>query len=201
MPKHFTDTERAAIYEQLLKAGKQHWERYGIRRTSVDDLARAAGISKGTFYLFFKSKELFFMEVLEHSHAQIKGRLLDVLQHMQGTPKERFVVAVMTLYEEIKQNQWLMRLMSSDGEYAYLLRKLPKEAVEKHIVGDDKDTEQLLKMFGLAEKIDTETVSAALRGMFFMLLHRQEVGENQADGAFRLLLEGLAMRIFGEEEK
>ncbi|UNC92008.1 TetR/AcrR family transcriptional regulator [Candidatus Contubernalis alkaliaceticus] len=196
MPKHFTSNEREIIYQRLIEAGKEYWERYGIKRTNVQDLARAAGISKGTFYLFFKSKELFFMEVLQKSHDQIKQQLMQVLMSEQGSLKERFVSAVMKLFEEIKLNPWMVRLMSGNGEYAYLIRKLPREKVEQHIVGDDEDTKQLLEMLCITGDIDTKTVSAALRGLFFILLHRQEVGEEQVDDAFRLLIEGLSMRIF-----
>ena len=198
MPKPFTDTEREIIYERLIQAGKEHWERYGIKRTNVDDLARAAGISKGTFYLFFKSKELFFMEVLEHGHDQIKQYLMEVLLHEQGSPRERFVNALMKLFKEVKRNSWMVKLMSGNGEYAYLLQKLPREKIDQHIMGDDEDTKQLLEMLGINREFDTKTVSAALRGLFFILLHREEVGEEQVDGAFRLLIEGLSMRLFKE---
>jgi AcrR family transcriptional regulator len=200
MPKHFSDAEREIIYERLIDAGKDYWERFGIKRTNVDDIAKAAGISKGTFYLFFKSKELFFMEVLEQSHDQIKLHLMDVLANEQGSPRERFVNAIMKLYDEIKLHPWLVKLMSGNGEYEYLLRKLPQEKVEQHIIGDDDDTKQLLALFGVTG-VNVEIVSAALRGLFFMLIHRQEVGEGQIDDAFRLLLEGLAMRIFEGEIK
>ena len=198
MPKAFTDAEREIIYERLIEAGKEYWERYGIKRTNVDDLARTAGISKGTFYLFFKSKEFFFMEVLEHSHDQIKQHLMEVLLHEKGGPRERFVNAVMKLFEEVKRNPWMVKLMSGNGEYAYLLQKLPREKIDQHIMGDDTDTEQLMEMLGISREFDTKTVSAALRGLFFILLHRQEVGEEQVEDAFRLLIEGLSMRLFKE---
>ncbi len=199
MPKPFSENEREHIYERLLEAGRECWERYGIRRTSVEDLARRAGIAKGTFYLFFPGKELLFMAVLEDSHKKIKERLMEVLVAGEGSPRERFVSSVTKLYHEIKQNKWLVSLMSSDDEYRYLLRKLPGEKIEQHIVGDDEDTERFLQLFGVADTVDVKAVSAALRGLFFLLLHREEVGEDRLDSAFRLLLEGLALRIFKEE--
>lgn len=200
MPKHFSDAERQMIYKRLIEVGKEYWERYGIKRTNVEDLTKAAGISKGTFYLFFRSKELFFMDVLEQSHDEIKRHLMNVLASEQGNSRDRFVSAVMKLFEEMKRNPWLVSLMSGNGEYEYLMRKLPQERLVQHIVGDDDDTKQLLALFGVTG-INEKTVSAALRGLFFMLLHRHEVGEEQIDEAFRLLLEGLSIRIFEGETK
>lgn len=201
MPKPFTDFEREAIYGRLIEAGQECWERYGIKRTNVEDLARLAGISKGTFYLFFKSKELFFMEVLEQSHDKIKQRLMEVLMTEQGSPRKRFVSSIMKFYEEIKHYKWLVGLIDGNDEYEYLVRKLPQERIEQHIVGDDEDTKRLLKLFGITGRVSPETVSAALRALFVMLLHREEIGDEQFDKAFELLLEGLALRIFeGEAE-
>ena len=42
---------------QILSAAERLYLRYGIRRTSVDDVAREAGIAKGTIYLYYDSKE------------------------------------------------------------------------------------------------------------------------------------------------
>ena len=57
MPRPFTTAETEAIHPLLLDAGAASFARAGIRRTTVEDLARAAGISKGAFYRFFESKE------------------------------------------------------------------------------------------------------------------------------------------------
>ncbi|EEG76252.1 TetR/AcrR family transcriptional regulator [Dethiobacter alkaliphilus] len=201
MPKAFSDAEREQIYKRLIEAGKECWEKYGIKRTNVDDLASLAGISKGTFYLFFKSKELFFMEVMQQGHDEIKSRLMEVIMTQQGQPRERFVGAIMAMYEEIRQNKWLLSLMNDKSEFEYLLRKLPTEQIEQHIMGDDDDTKQLLALFGVDSKVRPEVVSAALRGMFLMLLQQKEVGAELMDDAFQLLLEGMALRIFEEEQK
>ena len=42
MPRPFSDAEREQINESLIKAARDCWERYGIRRTSVDELVRRA---------------------------------------------------------------------------------------------------------------------------------------------------------------
>ncbi len=196
MPKPFTEAERELIHRRLLAAGQECWERYGIRRTNIEDLTKRAGIAKGTFYSFFASKELLFMAVLEDRHEAIKRKLMGVILQEQGSPQERFVAAVMRIYEEVRQSPWLVSLMSGKGEYDYLVRKLPPEKLEQHILGDDADTRQLFTLLGVSEEIRPELVSAALRGIFVMLLHVEEVGEEEIDATFRLLIEGLAMRIF-----
>ena len=40
--------------------------RYGFKKTSMDDVARAAGVSRQGLYLYFDTKDLLFRESLEH---------------------------------------------------------------------------------------------------------------------------------------
>jgi AcrR family transcriptional regulator len=46
--------------EALLAAAQQQFARYGFRRTSMEDIAREAGVSRPALYLHFRSKEELF---------------------------------------------------------------------------------------------------------------------------------------------
>jgi AcrR family transcriptional regulator len=61
------DDKRAAI----LAAALVLFGRYGYRRTSIDDLARATGIAKGTVYLYFTTKEAIFRGLCESVIARV----------------------------------------------------------------------------------------------------------------------------------
>src|SRR5262249_16762278 len=47
----------AQIRDAILDAAERLLARYGFKKTTIDDLAREAGIGKGTVYLHFPSKE------------------------------------------------------------------------------------------------------------------------------------------------
>ena len=70
----FSAEENAAIRETLLREARRCAVTLGLRKTSVEQLTEAAGISKGLFYKYFASKELLFFEVLEDisDHAQLQ---------------------------------------------------------------------------------------------------------------------------------
>jgi AcrR family transcriptional regulator len=88
------DTKREAIFDAALEL----FGRYGYRRTSIDDIARAAGVAKGTVYLYVENKEALFRTlaqslldgVLENARAAagrggaIAGRLLAILDAKFG---------------------------------------------------------------------------------------------------------------------
>jgi AcrR family transcriptional regulator len=60
--------------EAILAAATGHFTRFGYRRTSMDDIARAAGVAKGTLYLYFDSKAAVFraMQLANFEQTEIR---------------------------------------------------------------------------------------------------------------------------------
>lgn len=54
----------AARRQSILEAARAVFLRYGIKKTSMDDLARAAGLSRQGLYLHFQTKEELFKAVV-----------------------------------------------------------------------------------------------------------------------------------------
>lgn len=61
--------------QAILDAAEALFAKYGFKKTSVDEVSRAAHIGKGSVYLHFSSKEELFAEVLR----RVSGRMLDAL--------------------------------------------------------------------------------------------------------------------------
>jgi len=53
----------ADINKIILNKAKDLFAKYGIKKTTMDDVAEASGITKGTIYNYFKSKEELFSEI------------------------------------------------------------------------------------------------------------------------------------------
>ena len=60
MARSFSEREKENIRKSLIDICKQSWTQYGYKKTSVDEMCKQVGISKGAFYLFFESKEALF---------------------------------------------------------------------------------------------------------------------------------------------
>jgi len=58
----------------ILAAAEALLVQYGYRRTSMDDIAKKAGVAKGTLYLYFDSKEAVFRTLQERLHAEILAK-------------------------------------------------------------------------------------------------------------------------------
>src|SRR5215470_10248776 len=88
VPRPFSPDERARIAQRLRDAGRHAFATYGLRRATVDDLAHAAGISKGAFYLFFDSKEALLLDLLQQFEADFQRKVLDEVLKPELGPVE-----------------------------------------------------------------------------------------------------------------
>jgi AcrR family transcriptional regulator len=57
----------------ILKVSKDLFSRFGLVKTTVDEIAKLARIGKGTVYHYFKSKEDIFAEVIQKDLSYYKG--------------------------------------------------------------------------------------------------------------------------------
>lgn len=58
-----TDIKKGRKYDQVLEGAREIFMRDGFEGASVDEIARAAGVSKATLYSYFSDKRLLFTEV------------------------------------------------------------------------------------------------------------------------------------------
>jgi len=56
-----TDFRRA----QVMAAARERFSKHGLAGTTMDGIAQAAGVAKGTVYLYYKSKDDIFRQILE----------------------------------------------------------------------------------------------------------------------------------------
>ena len=112
MARSFTEREKENIKKSLQEACKQSWTQYGYKKTSVDDLCKQAGISKGAFYLFFESKEALFCEVI----CSVQEQICNAASALIEKYKDRYGVAeaLKFIYREYDQNNFLCNSNSTD---------------------------------------------------------------------------------------
>ena len=58
----------------IVLAGLRLFTQYGYRKTSIDDIARAAQVAKRTVYLHFENKAAVFLAILEYLGDQVRQR-------------------------------------------------------------------------------------------------------------------------------
>jgi AcrR family transcriptional regulator len=69
MPK-VTSMYKAGIKEKIIQAAIESFAQTGYDRTKMEDIAKRLSLSKGTIYLYFKSKEDLFLAICEYNMQQ-----------------------------------------------------------------------------------------------------------------------------------
>lgn len=195
MPKSYSDAEKEYIIKRLKEEAAKCLAQYGVRRTTVDELVKRVGIPKGTFYLFYKSKELLLFEVIQEQHDAINN---DLARALSGISLNDLNADVLTdlIFEFFKKTDDMPILKLIDtGEVELLVRKLPKEVVEAHYKDDTDTIETMLSMFPLKKKVDVKAISAAFHAVYFATLHKEDIGIENYDKALRMLIYGIVQQF------
>ena len=72
----------------IVLAGLKLFTQYGYRKTSIDDIAKAAQVAKRTVYLHFENKAAVFLAILEYLGDQVRQRCA-VAEKAGGTAVDR----------------------------------------------------------------------------------------------------------------
>jgi AcrR family transcriptional regulator len=78
---------------RILDAAQALFLRYGVKRTAIDDVAREAGIAKGTIYLYYDSKESLFRALAGRLANDARARIASALLG-PGPAEERLAQAL-----------------------------------------------------------------------------------------------------------
>ena len=108
----FTDEQNEQIRNDLIRAARRCGITIGMRKTSVEQLTEAVGISKGSFYKFFDSKELLFFAVLEDIHTECFAAAQKSLQENAAIdPASRTAAAILAAQDGFAPSQMVPEIM------------------------------------------------------------------------------------------
>jgi AcrR family transcriptional regulator len=147
--------------ERLLESAKRLFSQRGYYATSVEDIVESAGLSKGAFYFYFKSKEELFKSLVEEMHLNIVKRLEGFLE--RDLPLEDALIEHAKVFlEDIYQNRhiaqiFLFQLVGTNEEFRELyytkiahLRELLAKMVDRAIQRGEityKNAENIVNLY------------------------------------------------------
>ena len=171
----FTDEQNEQIRNDLIRAARRCGITIGMRKTSVEQLTEAVGISKGSFYKFFDSKELLFFAVLEDIHT------------------ECFAAAAI-----LAACRWLSKTKAFvfiENDADFLLHRLPEEVKTAHYHDDETHIRALLEAGGLQPKGGMALAAATVRGLILTVSHQEQIGALYPQ-VLETLVRGACLELF-----
>ena len=177
MARSFTEREKENIKRSLQEACKQSWTQYGYKKTSVDELCRQVGISKGAFYLFFESKEALFCEVLCSVQEQICNAALEIIEKHKG--KYGVAEALKLIYREYDKNNFLYN--SNNTDFTILMNKLSEEQFKKIEESNNRNQQIFTSQPYLKFKVDTNKALSVLYSLIMNIKNKDILPYNHVE--------------------
>lgn len=116
---------------QILDAASQVFAQKGVHESRMDDIVKKSGLSKGTLYWYFKSKDDILIGIFDQMFRR-EFEELGKLQHMEGTASDRLLYFTDRTIRDINK---MLRLMPIAYEFFSLAfrRKFVQEAFKQYI--------------------------------------------------------------------
>ncbi len=127
---------------QLIDISRHLFSLRGVDGTTIEEVARAAGVSKPVVYEHFGSKEALYMEVVTNEYRELLARITESLSGEEDSSRlllEKAALAMLTYIEECTEG---FRILVRDappsqpeGTYSTLLTKVTEQV--EHILADE----------------------------------------------------------------
>jgi AcrR family transcriptional regulator len=173
------ERQRANIIEIAGKIFASH----GFKKTTMDEIAKAASMGKSSLYYYFKSKEEVFIAVIKAEASILAEKLQEKVISQDISPIEKLKAYVHVRMTYLKELANYYALLKSD----YLSNLAFTEKLRKNIDKNEEATfQQILEeginkgIFQLTEpRFTAITMVNALKGLEHALILREEISEQQ----------------------
>jgi len=118
---------------ELLSAALDLFVEKGFSATRVEEVAHRAGVSKGTLFLYFPSKEDLFKAVVREHLSGHLSRWSDEIDHFEGNSAEMLRYALFSWWEHVgstKASGIPKLMMSEAGNFPELVAFYRQEVIE-----------------------------------------------------------------------
>ncbi len=153
--------------EEIISAAQKLIIQKGYRKTSVEDITKEAGIAKGSFYTYFKSKDSLMESIFSEKIEELSKGLEDSLKNVQGL--DDTIKKYIRYYLSVSENEaefilvmmTMMRSIDSIGDV--LIKRIEKDKTKKK-----EEIEEILKKYkdeiDIKDENDIERYSLIIRG-------------------------------------
>ena len=196
MPNAFTEEESKRIRQELILAGIRLSKELGVQRMSVEKLTAAVGIAKGSFYLFFGSKEDFILEVAAYASEETQKMLLKKLNGRTQMSAHEF----MEFFNEYLHSDLDLMNGLTVSDFYWLKNHIKKQVLF------DPDMQIKTALFWLSlisdvrEGVDTGTFVNLIKSIYAIREHSDTMVTASLENSVRILLHTIEIYISGKGE-
>jgi AcrR family transcriptional regulator len=196
----FSDKKRAELREKIQKTSLVLFSKYGIKKTTIDDVAKATGVAKGTFYLFYSSKEELIFELIKKGYLP-RNEFLQSLQSANSMNAKTFKEAFKKMIKELAENPLLPMLYQS-GDEEYIVQILSHDKMVEHRKDDEQFIQTLLDILrqkGFEPKRSPEVISGLFHLIWLSVIYRADIAKERFDEIEDLVTDMVCQELTGKK--
>ena len=148
--------------ERLLLAAEEEFARVPYAEASINRMIRAAGIPRGSFYMYFRDKEELFHYLLKRYQDGLLQRLERVLEEQGGD----LLGALPALFDDLRaqRKHWagLARLLSRNSDMRLGLRLSPLDRPDLGEWLERRGDQDLMDIFRILIYISATAMTQAI---------------------------------------
>lgn len=84
-------SQEELLRSQILQTAQQLYQRHGIRKVTMDDVAKAIGKTRSSLYYYFKNRDELFEAVMFSLVEEVKNEMEGVMSHEKGLEAKIYV--------------------------------------------------------------------------------------------------------------
>lgn len=195
MPKGFSEIEKERIIATLREEGQKLFVTHGIKKVTIDELANAAHIAKGSFYSFYRTKEELFLDISSYYQQKLFYDLEPILNDENCSNKQKVLLFMKTALEKLNDYPLLGIINSEIIELLY--RKLPQEKVDQELNADILRFE-IFNKHNIKFKYPASIVVKVLQNAMITCIQNQDDEDNNF--MTEILLGGIVEKVVSEDE-
>ncbi len=193
--------ERARREERILDVAAMLLVRWGYRKTTIDDVAREAGVGKGTIYLHWKDKTELFQAAIWHESQRVTE---DTLQRLAADPEggrfhRLWTHGMLAIFE----NPLMATLMKGKSDlFQGLIETMPPEMVSKIAGNAEAHVIQLQEAGLIRADLPVATIIFLMGSLKIGIMHMPDIADQMQTPSIEELTESLSdlMRRWLEPE-
>ncbi len=160
--------------DEIIEAAQQVFGEMGFARAKIDDVARLAGVSKGTVYLYFDSKESLFREMVRAKVVPKLAQAEELARTHDGPVRDLLVTMTIGMFHRMREEGLarISRVVQAEmGSFPELARFYFDEVIlrARHLV------QRVLELGVASGEFRPECLVFGARGLPSLLVHTANV--------------------------
>jgi len=182
--------------EKIIEIATKIFSRFGVKKSTMDDIASRIRIGKSTLYHYFKSKEEIFLEVVKKEAKILKSRINQVLKDAK-TPQEKFRAYSKARIQYLRELRNYYATLTDDYMDIYAFSKEIREDFTNFEVNTITGIFQEGIQKGIFDikdpRITAKMVIIAFKGFEYLLVTQEEASdvENELDHMIDIFFRGI----------